>query len=86
MTERIAYVEDYWDEACTIPAHYVVERADGQFEARVPRILDEEIDERVLGIFATCKQARKAMHDYERRCELADPDVDLNEFVFRRVH
>jgi len=86
MTERIAYVADYWDEERTVPAHYIVERNDGQFEARVPRVLDREIKERVLGTFTTCDEARHAMRDYERRCELADPSLGFEDFIIHRLH
>jgi hypothetical protein len=55
MPEKIAAVIDSFDEDGRQPANYVVELADGGFEARVWDLtLDQEI---ILGICETCNEA-----------------------------
>jgi hypothetical protein len=57
MTEKIAAVIDAFDEAGTQPANYVVELADGGFEARVWDLnLEREL---CLG---TCETRNEALH------------------------
>jgi len=78
MTEKITDVLDYFDDECTCPINFVQQTDDG-FEAIATHIsssLDgphDEGRERLIGVFKDRKAAIKALREYLRRVELADP-------------
>jgi hypothetical protein len=62
MNERIAAVIDSFDEEGRQPANYVVELADGGFEARVWDVgLEKEL---TLGTCETCNEATRMVWAY----------------------
>ena len=71
MAERVVAVVDTFDEAGQQPANYVVQVADGMFEARVwDMMLEKEL---TLGICSTCNEAAHMVCDWSNQVRwLAD--------------
>ena len=81
---RITIVVSYFDEGNEIPWHYVQRTGDGRFEAIAAQILDDEMKERSLGVFATQQVALMTLYRYrheEKRALFRDIADDVNEMM-----
>ena len=80
LKRRIVCVIQYFDEECEIPWDFVQRTLDSRFEAVVTHLVrylhpcnkGEEALEYSLGVFASCDEAIKAIHQYCDEVRTAD--------------
>ena len=66
LRRRIVFVQDWFDDDHELPWNWVWRTGDGRFEAIACHIVNDEMEETSLGIFADERSAREALCIYTR--------------------
>lgn len=63
---QLAYIRDFWDDECEVPANYIEQRPDGMFEAFYAnwRATEGEIMDTSCGVFSTLAEAKRYLRAF----------------------